>query len=483
MTPVGPATTLSRRDLLGYGVLALPLSMAALPIYVHVPKFYGDTLGIDLALVGFILLALRALDCVIDPLLGAWSDRLPSRAIPITWSLVPLALGMIALFSPLPDSTGGRAIWLAATLAVVYASFSLATINHGAWGAELSSDPHQRTRITATREALALVGVIAGAVIPGWFGSEASGLAWLSVIFAALLVACGAWTLLYAPRSPRAATAPRRLRELLPEALANIRFRRLLSVYMINGIAAAIPATLVLFFIQDVIGAAEKQGAFLAVYFVTGALAMPFWIALARRIGKERAWLAGMMLAIATFIWALRLGPGDSAAFFVICAASGVALSADLALPPSMLADAIEQGPRDLGAGTYFGVWTMATKLNLALAAGVALPLVGWLGYRPGGGVVAADGSHVHALSIVYAGVPCALKLLAAAMCWQLIPRNARSGRDPADISHPTSFAKPPIGDVPLAGHTKEIQCSIPAGRDGSLPSSSPPHSFKDAPL
>ena len=463
MTPAGPLTTLSRRDLLNYGALALPLSMAALPIYVHVPKFYGDTLGLDLALVGFILLGLRALDCIIDPLLGAWSDRLRARSIPIAWSLVPLALGMIALFSPLPATPSGRAMWLVATLAVVYASFSLATINHGAWGAELSVDPHQRTRITATREALALLGVIAGAVIPGLFASEAQGLAWLSLIFAALLVTLGGWTLLFAPRSTHAPIAVKRLRQLLPEALANTRFRRLLSVYVINGIAAAIPATLVLFFVQDVVGAGSQQGAFLAVYFVAGALAMPFWIALARRIGKERAWLAGMMLAIATFVWALRLGPGDSAAFFAICAASGIALSADLALPPSMLADAIEQGPQSVGAGTYFGVWTMATKLNLALAAGIALPLIGWLGYRPGDGVGAAG---TDALSIVYGGVPCALKLLAAVMCWQLIPRN------------------PVTGDVPLAGLTKEIPCSTSVGDAPSLlPSPSSRYSSKDAPL
>ena len=411
------AAILSRRDLFSYGVLALPLSMAALPIYVHVPKFYGDTLGVDLAVVGFILLALRALDCVIDPLLGTWSDQLRGRSTPIAWSLVPLAIGMVALFSPLPQTTGGRAWWLAMSLAVVYAAFSLATINHSAWGAELSSDPHQRTRITATREGLALIGVIAAAVIPSLFPNESRGLSWLSLIFAALLVACGAWTLSRAPQSGHMPTVARRLRDLLPEVVAVPAFRRLLAVYMVNGIAAAIPATLVLFFIQDVIGAQEMQGGFLAAYFVAGALAMPLWIALARRIGKERAWLVGMALAIITFVWALLLGPGDTLAFFIVCATSGIALSADLALPPSLLADAIGRGPKSIGAGTYFGVWTMATKLNLALAAGIALPLVQWLGYRPG---AAAPDAGMTALTIVYAGVPCLLKLLAAAMCWRL---------------------------------------------------------------
>ena len=60
--------------------------------------------------------------------------------------------------------------WLSLALALVYGAFSLATINHQAWGAELSSDPVERTRITAVREGLALFGVVIAAVLPGLLG-------------------------------------------------------------------------------------------------------------------------------------------------------------------------------------------------------------------------------------------------------------------------------------------------------------------------
>jgi Na+/melibiose symporter-like transporter len=124
-----------------------------------------------------------------------------------------------------------------------------------------------------------------------------------------------------------------------------------------------------------------------------------------------------MLLAVATFVWAALLGPGDAAAFLFICAASGIALSADLALAPSMLADTIDEGPAGVRAGTYFGLWTLATKLNLALAAGIALPLVQWLGYSPGI-EPAVSQQGMRALAIVYAGVPCVLKLLAIGLAW-----------------------------------------------------------------
>ena len=410
---------LTRRDLWSYGALGLPLAMAALPIYVHVPKFYADTLGVDLAVVGFVLLGLRLLDSLVDPLLGTWSDRAASRARLIAWSLPALALGMIALFAPPVTGSFALTWWLAGTLVLVYAAYSMATINHHAWGAELSADPHQRTRVTATREGLALAGVMAAAVIPGLFDNGAVGLRFLSWLFAGVLLLCGGWTVLRAPRPQRAAGVVADIFRTLPAVLRVRAFRALLGVYVINGIAAAIPATLVLFFIKDVIGAEARQGWFLGLYFLAGALAMPLWVALAKRIGKAQAWLIAMTLAIAAFVWATQLRAGDTLPFLIICAASGIALSADLALPPSLLADAIDQGPPELRAGAYFGLWTLATKLNLALAAGIALPLVQWLGYSPG----AASSDGIVALAIVYAGVPCALKLVAVAMAWTKLVR------------------------------------------------------------
>jgi Na+/melibiose symporter-like transporter len=105
------------------------------------------------------------------------------------------------------------------------------------------------------------------------------------------------------------------------------------------------------------------------------------------------------------------LGTGDTVAFTVICVLSGIALGADLALPPSLLADVIGRHGRMEATGSYFGLWTLATKLNLALAAGIALPLLSALGYAPGG----RDQAALSALAFVYAFVPCVLKLAACA--------------------------------------------------------------------
>ena len=99
-----------------------------------------------------------------------------------------------------------------------------------------------------------------------------------------------------------------------------------------------------------------------------------------------------------------------------MCVLSGVALGADLALPPALLAGVIAHaGHSGSREGAYFGAWSWATKMNLALAAGIALPLLQKLGYVPG----VADAAGNHALRIGYALLPCCLKLLAALLLWR----------------------------------------------------------------
>ena len=111
-------------------------------------------------------------------------------------------------------------------------------------------------------------------------------------------------------------------------------------------------------------------------------------------------------------------GAGDTWAYGLICGLSGVALGADLALPPSLLADLLARpaapGAPRATSGAAFGWWNFVTKANLALAAGLALPLLAVFGYSPGSRAVGA----VAALAWVYALAPLALKLAAMALLW-----------------------------------------------------------------
>jgi GPH family glycoside/pentoside/hexuronide:cation symporter len=329
---------------------------------------------------------------------------------------------MAALLAP--PANGGVA-WLVLTLALTFIGFSLATINYHAWGAEIGETPQERVRVTAAREIFALGGVVVAAALPSLLAADAAtALRHLGWVFVPILAIAALATFAGAPPAAAAATGsgpPLPLSAVFDDP----RFGRLLVVLAAGGVASAIPATLVLFFIADVLRLQEWQGLFLVIYFVCGGLALPGWVALARRHGKVRTWMASMVLAIASFVWAFLLDAGDGIAFGLICAASGAALGAELALPPALLADLLAElrsagrhaGRAAAGAGAYFGVWNFVTKFNLALAAGIALPLVALFGYKVGAGDTASQG--LLALAATYALLPAAIKAISLMLLWR----------------------------------------------------------------
>lgn len=425
-----PETRLGKTRLLAYGLPALPLAAAALPVYVHLPNLYGGMLGMNLALLGAVLLAARLADAVIDPLLGALADRWRQPRLLITIGMVLLVAGSLLAFHP-PARQDLHWAWLALSLVPLYLGYSLASINHLAWGSLLGNSAHERTRVAAWREGCGLAGVIAASLLPMLLSTRIDeGLARYSLLLSVLAVIC----LLFMRRAaPLPAPAPKQTahpslswRSML-QPLRHPGFRRLFAVFMLNGIASALPATLVLFFIGDALGLERDAGVFLAAYFGAGALGLPLWLAISRRIGKAQAWRVSMLLAVAGFAGAWTLGNGDFTGFLLVCVLSGLALGADLALPPALLADLLREPgvsrgtvagasegigagvSESIGAGASAGLWNFATKLNLALAAGLSLPLLQFTGYTPGGG-------NVTSLYWAYCVLPCAFKLTAAAL-------------------------------------------------------------------
>ena len=408
-------------DGLRYGALGLPLAFVALPLYVVLPNHYATEYGVPLAVLGALLLGARLFDAVVDPWIGRWVDAwfcLPhARLMGIAMAAAGvLAIGFRGLFFPAVQGGAALLWWCAALLAVTYLSYSVLSVVHQAWGARLGGDESQRARIVSWREGLALIGVLVASVLPA-----VAGLGAASIVFA-IALALGITLLWHAPRPP--AARPSQERQLMSEPLRTPAFRGLLLVYLVNGVASAVPATLVLFFIRDRLQAQAFEPLFLASYFAAGALSMPLWVRAVGRFGLAPTWLAGMLLAIATFAWAALLGTGDVLAFTAVCVASGLALGADLALPSALLAGVIQRaGHAGRLEGSYFGWWNFATKLNLALAAGIALPALDALGYRPG----SRGPGALQALTLAYCVLPCLLKCAAATLLYTRWIRRAQT--------------------------------------------------------
>lgn len=373
--------------LVAYAALGLPLAMAMLPIYMISPKFYGDGLGVDLAALGAVLFLTRMFDTVQDPFLGRVVDSFQRKRhgwlLLMVVSGVILAVGFVLLFTPPDWSKLGLLAWLAMSLILVYFAHSLLSICYLTWGARLTDEVSQRSRVSAWREAFGLIGVVVASVLPTVWVAEwgaRQGYQWFAWVFVGVLFVGLFSTLRWAPAPKVSAVGTL---EGWRVALKPPAVRRVMWFYLFNAISVAIPATLVLFFIDDVVQAPQHAGMFLGIYFLAGMLTLPLWVALSDRVGKTRAWMLGSVLAAASLVCAGFIEGGDIVAYSVICFMAGSALGADVALPPAMLADAIPEQHRK-STGLYFGVWVLISKFALALAAGLALPSLKIFGYVPG---------------------------------------------------------------------------------------------------
>ena len=182
------------------------------------------------------------------------------------------------------------------------------------------------------------------------------------------------------------------------------------TIYAISMIASSIPAVLVLFFIRSQLQAEEWTGLFLLIYFIAGIAGLPIWQRITLRYGKLQTWMMSMAVAVLSFVWAYNLESGDLIAYGLICFASGVALGAELALPPSILSDLIDAESNPTDTSGHFAVMHFFLKLSLALASFIGLTYLDSADFNP-----TSTGTSI-ALSVSYAMFPSLIKLTALAL-------------------------------------------------------------------
>ena len=365
-----------------YSALALPLAFCGMPLYIHAPDFYATSGYLSLGSIAFILLAIRLFDAIQDPWIGVLSDRFASHLTAILiGAMVTLVLSFWFLFHP-PHGAGGW--WFGICIVFATTAFSVVTINFQALGAIWSHDTHEKSRIAAYRESIGLVGLLFAAAIPSVLKNQmpaADAFHWVALLFGAIMVVA-AWLFFQVIRGSGTTLQRRNASGFRFSHLRH--YSQFFLVYALSALATAIPAVLVLFFIRDYLHAEEWTGLYLALYFLAGALGMPFWLRFAKEVGPAQAWADSMMTALGAFIFAYVLMPGDVVAYGVVCVVSGFALGAELALPPAWLAAQLETDSRTQHASSYFALLTFFGKAALAVASGVFLLTLDAANFTPG---------------------------------------------------------------------------------------------------
>ena len=389
--------------LAAFAAPGLPLAAAGLPLAVYLPPYYAQELGLGLPLVGAIFMLSRVWDAVSDPLIGVLSDRTRSRfgrRKPWIAAGAPIfALATLAIFAPQVFGVRPGAGWLAAWMVAFYLGWTMIHIPLAAWGGELSSQYHQRSRIQTYSHVASALGLLTVLVLPAALdriayqtgGTANAGLkvaamgGFILAILAPTIIA--ALALVKEPPPP---PLPK-TRIPLAAALATIIREPLLVRVLASDFAVtlgqSIRGALFVFFVSAYVGRPDLAAGLFLLQFVFGVFAGPIWLKIGYRLGKHRTVVAGELVQVAINLGLLAVAPNSLPLLIGLTVAQGLAQGSGNLMLRSLVADIADKQRLESGeerTALFFSVFTLAGKAATAVAVGVALPLVAFLGFRPG---------------------------------------------------------------------------------------------------
>ena len=420
--------------ILAYGLPALPLASLYFSIYVLIGEFYFKNYGLALSVIGSIFIIIRLFDAFTDPIMGYISDNFPLRfGKRKPWVLIGGILFIFStwmLFVPIYKSVDVEYFFFWLFISAI--GWTIAYAPYYAMGAELSMDYLERSKVTFCRELFTILGIIFASLLYSlsfdfdnkiFKSGIGSNIGLFQIcIFSSIFFVLSMFLFLLSKSNSKEVSYDKNNILNIFEIFISLKkqklMRKLLFSHFINGLANGLPPALFVFYVNSVLKSPEFTGILLFLYFLGALVGVPLWIFISNKLDKHRVWCYAMVYSCFIFIFVLFLKEYDLIFFAIICILSGLALSADLAIPSSIQADIIDLEYLKTGkrlTGQFFAFWGLVSKAAIAISTGVALILLDIIGFKSDEN----NGKNIlFAVSFIYAGLPIILKMFSIYLMW-----------------------------------------------------------------
>ncbi|MFF5820773.1 MFS transporter [[Kitasatospora] papulosa] len=420
------APPLPRTVRIGYGLGSLCTGTFATVPGLILLYYLTDVLAVPAAVAGAAVFLPKAWDVLINPLVGALSDRSRLRGGPRRPFLLIGACTLPPLFALIfaaPPLRGAPAAgYVAALFLLAATAYAVFQVPYVTMPAEMTEDPGERGRVLGWRVGFLGVAILlSGALAPAIAHADGDtpGSYRLMGVAVAVLLAVGmfgAWSATRrAPAVARGEAEPS-LRAQLAAARSSRPFLHLAGMWTLQALAIGVMLAGVQYFATYTLGSAGAVTPLFACLIGPLVLFMPLWNRLARRKGVTYAqWCASLLYTAGAVLLAFT-GSGGPAVGYAAVVLVGIAYAGLQLLPLTMLADTLAADAAATGrrrAATFTGLWTAAETLAFALGAGVFAMVLAVSGFR------SSDAAHQveqpdAALTGITAGMSVLPALLAA---------------------------------------------------------------------
>lgn len=426
-----------------YASVNVPFAMMQTPAFIILPSLYAQYAGLDLVLIGTILMALRLLDAVLDPAIGFLSDRTPGRyGRRKPWILAGAVVAGPAIVLAFQPSAQTGYVYFGVSFFFMTLGWTLSEIPHTAWLSELRGGYHERSRLATYRFNAGMAGtalVPLLALLPGLPGPAmtpaVTGLAgWLIlVLMLATVPAALRWLPdppLPLPLVPGVAAPPPGVRQVARGLWANRPLRLFAAMQAMTGLSSGMVSGLYYFYLNNYLGLSRSYSYVMLAVYLLSIVGGAVWLRIGKVVDKHRVNAICSVLVAATNLAMFLIVPGPHAfaVLLGVFAVAAVGVAGATAAQTALLADVIDYGalqqrrrnlvdaPASGNAGNYYAVFSFVNKAALAAGSGMSFIIAGLFGFS----ATQANGGMAMAgffLAIIW--IPLALNLLSAWCAWQ----------------------------------------------------------------
>jgi GPH family glycoside/pentoside/hexuronide:cation symporter len=376
----------------------------------------------------------RLWDAINDPLFGLISDRLRTRwgrrRVLLLFGAVPLGLSFVLMWIVPPFSQVGLAVYYALTFIVFDTAFTAVHVGYNSLTPELTSDYDERSSLNGYRMVFSISGTLGAiilATVLGWFITDARLLFMILGLGLGLASIIPPLIVFNITHEKPADELPEPLSwfQSMKMTLSNQPFRFVMGLYLLSWTTASILAAMLVYFANYRLRVPEQANYFVLVAQGSAIFFIPFWVWVAQKQDKRRAFMLGTLTWIVVLLGISAL-PADAIGWaYLLAALSGSGIATAYVLPWSMIPDIIEYDQVQTGQrreGSYYAFASFFQKLATALALwgmGQAFAFTGYITPETGGKLPVQPESVVQAIRIFTGPIPAVLLILAVLFAWK----------------------------------------------------------------